>query len=376
MDLRVSVKETPELAQIELSKAEQIAQTFEPMVKMLRGFEESYECLVKSSEEDGISLETTAKAKRLRLDIAKVRIATDKARKEQKKEYLLAGRAIDGVANILKWATSEKEEKLSEIENHYELMEQRRLEELQQEREFQISEYLPDGTDGRDFSTMEDDVWEAFLATKKKEHLDRIEAEKQAELDRIEREKEEKAERARIEAENAKLRKEAEAREQLQKKRAELMRPYIQFIRDYSKMLNLSESAFSKELEDVKKGAQDHWEFEALRKEKEEEEKQKAERAERAERAKQEAILKSEREARDKAERELKAKREQELKEQAEREAKIQAELVKGDSAKLEDLIQDLENIKEKYSFKSVKNKAKMDDVRLLLTKVINHIRK
>lgn len=321
MELKVSTKDIPELDQIELSKADQIAKTFAPMVEMLKDFEGKYNELIEISEE-GINLEVTAKAKRLRLDIAKVRIATDKTRKEQKKEYLLAGRAIDGVANILKWATSEKEEKLSSIENHYELMEQERLEKLQTEREALIYDYIEEDQI-KDFSTMEEDVWEAYISAKKQAHFDRIEAEEKAEKERIKREEEETAERARIEAENAKLRKEAEEREKV----------------------------FAKERADREK-------------------------TQRAEQAKRDAEIKAERDARATAEAELKDRREKELKDQAEREAKIQAELTKGDADKIEDLIADLESIKDKYSFKSVKNKAKMDDVRVLIGKIVSHIRK
>src|SRR5690625_1586217 len=69
-----------ELTVIEKSKAEQIKKTFAAMVKMLEGFEDAYSDVIKSSER-GIDKDITKRAKRLRLDIAKVRIEADKARK-------------------------------------------------------------------------------------------------------------------------------------------------------------------------------------------------------------------------------------------------------------------------------------------------------
>lgn len=55
---------------------------------------------------------------------------------------------------------------------------------------------------------------------------------------------------------------EREAKELQAKKRNTELRPYIIFIRDYGKMLNLPEDEYVKELADVVKGAEDHWEYE------------------------------------------------------------------------------------------------------------------
>lgn len=207
--------ESPELEVIEKSKAEQIKQTFEPMVKMISEFEDSFTQVISESEK-GITLDVTSKAKRLRIDIGKVRIETEKLRREQKEEYLRAGKAIDGVSNILKWAVSEKENKLKEIENYFEIQEQKRLEELQIERVELISQFVEDASE-RLLSSMDADVWDAYFEAKKKEYNDRIEAEKQAELERLAKEKAEKEEQERIRRENEQLKKEAEEKERLAK---------------------------------------------------------------------------------------------------------------------------------------------------------------
>lgn len=336
MNLELS---TPELEKIEPSKAAQIKKTFLSMSEMLEAFEREYNDLIERANK-GITPQIINEAKRLRLDIAQVRIKTDEVRKDEKNQYLIAGRAIDGVANILKWAVSEKEANLKKIELTLIRLEAEKRKQLQEKREKNISKYLEDAHE-RDLSSMDEDVWKAYLIAKKQAYLDRIEAEKKAEKDRIEKEKAEKAERLRIEKENTRLKKEAEEREKAEKIRLEKER---------------------KEREETQK--------------KEREEREAREKKEREEKAKQDAIIKAERDKREKAERELKAHREKEVRKQAEREAKIQADLSKGDAQKVKDLIQDLESIKEKYSFKSVKNKAKMDDVKVLIDKVINHIKK
>jgi colicin import membrane protein len=200
----------PELKGIEKSKAEQIKATFEPMAKMLSEFEQAYDQVIAESQEE-ITKEITQKAKRLRLDIGKVRIETGKIKDREKAEYLRASNAIQGVHNILVWAVAEKEEKLKEIENHFELQEQKRLEALQSERADNLSPYVEDAHE-RKLSDMDQDVWEAYFSTKKKEHEDRIEAEKKAEAERIAREKAEAKDRERLHKENERLKKEAETK--------------------------------------------------------------------------------------------------------------------------------------------------------------------
>lgn len=361
--------DAPELSVIEESKANQIKATFEPMAKMLSEFEDQYNNLIHESQL-GITKEITAKAKRLRLDIGKVRIDTEKIRKEQKEEYLRAGKAIDGVSNILKWAVSDKENKLKEIEDYFDIIEQKRLEDLQNSRVCELSKYVEDAHE-RSLSLMEEDVWQAYLTTKKKEHEDRIEAEKQAELDRLE----------------------IERKQKLHLERKEVAMPFYSFWSDSDKGLNFSEisdSEFDHFISRVKKSKKDHEdniekqriENERLKKEAEakekalEKERQKAkEEADRL-KAENEAKLRKEKEDRERLEVELKAKKEAEEKAIKEAEAKRQAELSKGDSDKLKDLLNDLDVLKTKYSFKSDKNKKMYSDVSILIDKVIAHIQK
>lgn len=342
--------ETPELSVIEESKAAKIKATFEPMAKMLEEFESSYNELLTEAQNE-ITKDLTMKAKRLRLDIGKVRIDTGKLKDKQKEYIKLEDKAIMGVHNVLVWAVKEKEDKLKEIESFFEIQEQQRIEALQAERVEKLSIYVENANE-RDLAKFAEDEFEALFAMKKKEQEDRIAAEKKAEAERIAKEKAESEERKRISEENEQLKKEAVERERLAK------------------------------IESDKRIA-----IENERIEKEKIEKAAIEAKERKQREEYEAKIKIEREAKEKIEREEKAKREKleaeiKAKEDAERKAKedeaerIQAELVKGDSAKVKDLIKDLESLKSKYSFKSAKNKKMYDDVNILVDRVVTFIKK
>jgi len=319
--------ETPELQGIEKSKAQKIKETFEPMVIMLNGFEEKYEALIKESEKE-ITAGVCANAKRLRIDIGRVRIETGKLKDQEKAEYLRAGKAIQGVHNILVWAVTDKENKLKEIENHFEIIERKRLNDLQIERVKLLSNFVDDAAE-RNLSIMDQDVWDAYFSTKKREYNDRIEAEKKAEADRIAREKAEAKERERIRLENLRLKEEADEREKADK----------------------------------------------IRIAKEESERKKREEIQRKEKAAYEVKLKAEQQAKQKIINELKAKEESERVAELNRIEKIQSELAKNDKDKFKDLLKDLEDIKSKYQFRSEKFQKKNNEISLLIDKIINHVK-
>jgi hypothetical protein len=446
---KVIVKiDAPELQVLEKSKAEQIKKTFEPMADLLTEFEDKYNKLIADANNE-ITSNVISRAKRLRLDIGQVRIKTGKLKDKQKEYIKLEDKAIMGVHNILVWAVKEKEDKLKEIEKHFEIKKQERLEKLQSERAELLSAYIDDAHE-RDLSKFADDEFEALLAMKKKEYEDKIAAEKKAEEERIAKEKadklrlkrkdealpyyqywsefektldfaevsekdfndfmkrninakkedDEKKEKQRIE--NERLKKEAELKEKEHKKGIEKRRiDAIKFLFDegfenthngmqakkyhhFIGALHYSQLETDKELEMFKKDVLST-KLEQERKAKKDAERKIREEKERKEREEYEAKLKAEREEKERIEREEKAKRkkletELKAKEEAERKAKeleeqrIQAELNKGDEEKVKDLINDLNELKSKYTFKSVKYNKVYKDVKDLLDKVVNHI--
>jgi hypothetical protein len=355
----------PELKSIEISKAEQIKAVFIPLSDQLLTFEERYNEIVSESEKE-VTTELVSAAKRLKLDISKIRISTEKTRKEQKEEYLRAGKAIDGVANIVKWAVIDKEKKLELIEKHFENLEKERLEKLEHDRREMLSSYcdmLPDG-----LAIMSEEVFDAFLNAKKKEYEERIAAEKKAEKERIE----------------------AIKKEELKNSRLKELLPYRQFWEyDYSEeVASVTTAEFIKLLNDLAFKKQDYdteqeqirSENEKLKREREaeqkrlvEEERKRAEK-ERKEREKHEAELQKEREERARIERELAKKKEAEERAKAEEEARIQSKLTQGDVETIKDLQCALATIKTAYNFKSKKNKAMMQDICVLIDKIISFI--
>jgi len=331
--------EAPELIAVEPSKAKQIKETFLPMAEMLETFEERFNEIISESK-NGITQDLSLKAKRLRLDVAQVRIETGKLKDKQKEKIKIEDKAIMAIHNILVWAVSEKEDKLKAIEKDAEIKEQKRLEALQLERVKIMLPYIEDA-ENRNFSEMEEDVFQAYFTTKKQAHLDLIEAEKKAEADRIAKEKKEAEERKRIEAENAKLKAEREANE----KKAEAER---------KERNKLEAEKLAKEAEAEK---------ERLR-------------VFNISKAKHEAELKIERDKAAKLEAENLAT--QKALEDAEKakEASLQAELNKGDAEKVKDLISDLTALKTKYTFKSKTNQKMFVSVCGLIDKVLTYISK
>lgn len=183
---------TTELTGLPESKAQQIKEVFEPMVKMLESFESAYAELMEQEQSE----EKSKKAKRLRLDISRVRIEADKVRKAQKEEYLRAGNAIQGVYNVLKFAVVDKEEKLKEVEEYYERIESEKIAKIHAERTEELAKYEADST-GLDLGKMPDEVWKNFLAGAKSNYENLKAAERKAEEERLETERKEKVYQAR-----------------------------------------------------------------------------------------------------------------------------------------------------------------------------------
>ena len=356
------ILDSAELQTIEKSKAAQIKATFEPMAEMLLEFETAFDSVLADSEIE-ITEEITDRAKRLRIDIGKIRIKTEAVRKEQKDEYLRAGKAIDGVSNILKWAVVEKENKLKEIENHFEMQEQARVDKLQEDRVAKLSIYVADA-DERDLAGMDEDVWSAYFNAKKKEYEDIQAAVVQAEKDRIAKEKADIAEQKRIKAENEKLKKDAEAKlkADIEKQKRE----------DAAKKLQEAKLKKERELHEAElqkaKDAKIKIENDARIKQEKLEVKIKAEQDE-----KNRIAIEAEKK-RVELENQIKAKEEAESAIKVKAEEARQFELNKGDSAKVQDLIGDLKGLKTKYVFQSKNNQETYSEVNTLIEKILIHI--
>lgn len=283
-------------------------------------------------------------AREARLAMKDIRVNVEKRRKELKEDSLRKGKAIDSVANLLKGLIEPIEEHLEKQEKFAEAKEAQRKEE-QKKLRGTLLEPFGVQTEFYDLANMPEDSFQQLLTNSRKNYEDRIAAEKKAEEERIAKEQEELKERERIRLENEELKRKQE--EQEKELREERMKAEQQ----------------RKEAEERERKQREESEAKLL------EEKQKAEAEQKLQREEQEKKLAAERAEREKVEAELKAKQEAEEKAKRDAEAVAEAELSKGDKQKFQDLINELESVKSKYSFKSKKYKV-------LFATVVEHVNK
>ena len=292
----------PIVKQSGLEKAEQYAAVFAPFMITLKQLSDKASTINHSEP----SVLDAKLAREVRLAMAKNRTASEKIKDTNKASLLAEGNLIQNLYNVIANSSKLSEADLDAVEKYAENKEKERKAQLATERAAMFSEYGTDLT-GYDLGGMADNVFADLLESQKLLHEKRIADATRAEAERIAAEKAELERQAALKAENERLKKEAEVKD---KRNAELL-PYIQFIRDYNKLLLLPEDDYKKEFSEIKKGAKDHWEFERkeqLRQQKEAADKELALQKERAENDAKLADIEAEnKRVRDKAAAELKA---------------------------------------------------------------------
>lgn len=158
---------------LEKTKAEYILKNFQDYFKLASDWEKKAKVIKVTNEDQKAEMKM---AREGRLFLAEKRIAVENTRKKLKEQSLREGKAIDGIANVLKALIVPIEEYLKSQERFVEIKEERKREALM------------------------------------------IEQEKRLEEDRLKKEKEEREEQERIRKENEKLKKEMELKEAKQKK--------------------------------------------------------------------------------------------------------------------------------------------------------------
>lgn len=191
---------------------------------------------------DASQIEEMTKARKARLSLKNIRIEVENRRKELKEESLRKGKAIDGMANVLKFLIEPIEEYLEKQEKFVEIQEKERLDKLESERKMILSDLGVVENSFYDLRKMPQEQFEALVKqaneakqlreeavkreleeAKKKEEAEAEERRKQAEEKaKVEAEAKRLAEEARkIEEEQAKLRAEKAKLEAEQKAKAE-----------------------------------------------------------------------------------------------------------------------------------------------------------
>jgi colicin import membrane protein len=172
--------------------------------------------VLKSAYVDVIDLDITQgnipTFKELRLKIRTNRTTIEKWHKTNKAFYLAGGRFVDAIKNKEILENEEMESKLMEAEKHFENLEKERIAKIQDQRIRLISPYL-ESVENLYLSDMEEDVWEAYLKTKKDSYIALVEAELKIEKERAEAQRLEKERIEKQRIENDLLKKEADLRE-------------------------------------------------------------------------------------------------------------------------------------------------------------------
>ena len=286
-----------------------------------------------------VNEENQPKFKALRLKIVKNRTqGADVWHKKGKEVSLRLGQFYDAIKKRENQIIQSMETVLMDAEKHFENLEKKRIEDLEASRVELLTPYYADAK-MLGLGTMELDVFDSYLTTKKKAFEEAVEDEKKLEAERVAKEKAEKAEQERIRLENIKLQEAAAETERLAKIEAD-------------KRAKLEAERIAKE--------------------------QKAERLRKVEsdriQSENEAKLKTEREETERLAKELQAKKDAEAAAEELKLAAIEADLNKGDAAKVIDLIADLEGIKTDRKFKSKKNQKMYADACGLVDKIVTFV--
>jgi hypothetical protein len=257
------VKIDPKEFGLEEKSVKTIEVAFAPKIAEREGLAKVYETLITKE----LSPDLCVEAKELRRKLVKVRTGIADIHRTQKAFFLASGRFVDAWKTKETLPVSQMEEKLSDIEKHFENIEKERIEKIESERNIELSKYDPEMLIPN-LGEMEESVWKNFIQGIKLSFEQRKSEEEKAEKERlrlIEVDKEEARLKAiedeRIRKENESLKKAAEEKEAKISARNTELRPYIVFIRDYDSLLNSSDTEYEKQLKDIKKGAELQWKF-------------------------------------------------------------------------------------------------------------------
>lgn len=161
---------------------------------------------------DATQVSEIKKARAARLQLKDIRVRAEHERKRLKEDSLRRGKAIDGIANVIKFLVEPAEERLLAQEQFAERKEAERKAALRAAREDQLRPYGVDPSFYR-LDDMPEAEFAQLVASSRAGHEARLEAARKEEEDRRARETADREEKARMQAENERLRKEAEERE-------------------------------------------------------------------------------------------------------------------------------------------------------------------
>lgn len=189
---------------IDKDRQEVLKDAFNPYMATIRKHIDSAKVIVILDETD---CEGMKQARETRLELKRIRVDVERRRKSLKKNVVLEGKAIDGMANIIKYLIEPVEASLQEKEDFVRLAEERRMKELGEKREAALAEFDVDCTH-IDLGAMAEEAFGSLLASSRAGHI----AKKEAEAAELKRQADEAEARAKEEADR-----QAKQREELEK---------------------------------------------------------------------------------------------------------------------------------------------------------------
>jgi hypothetical protein len=186
------VKVDPKEYGLEEVQVATIEQAFLPKITERDGYAQIYEQLITKE----LTKELCNEARELRLKLVKTRTGIADIHKTQKAFFLAAGKFVDAWKNKETAPVEQMEEKLSEIEKHFENIEKERIAKLEADRltlTKQFTEYP-----ASNLGLMADIVFDSYLLGLKVAYEAKIKAEREAEQLRIDNERIDKLGRERI----------------------------------------------------------------------------------------------------------------------------------------------------------------------------------
>lgn len=160
-------------------------------------------------------------AREARLALKEVRVNAEKVRKELKEQSLREGKAIDGIANVIKALVVPLEEHLEKQEKFVEYKIAKELDDRNIKRVAELTPFVADIT-FYNLRDMDEDSYQKLLKSSQGAYEAQKKAEEEVEQARIRKEEEDKKERERIQKENEELKRQAEKREEEMKKEREM----------------------------------------------------------------------------------------------------------------------------------------------------------
>ena len=212
---------------------------FSPLFESARSIANEGKEIVVTSE-DQRELMTLARNKRL--ELRDVRIETENLRKRLKEQSLRTGKAIDGMANIIKFLIVPVEEHLELQEKFIELKIEKELSLLAEKRTQELEQYEVITTD-YDLRNMSEEGYKQLLNNSRIAFEAKQAKAKEEEEAKEEEDKRQAEEQERIRKENEKLRKENEKKQKEQEKLQEKLKKEADAKRKIEEELRKKEEA-------------------------------------------------------------------------------------------------------------------------------------